>query len=221
MSAYNSEKTVDKAIKSILNQSYDNFEFLIMDDFSSDNTFRVCSEFAKTDKRIKVFQNKKNLGLTKSLNYLIKHADGKYIARQDSDDISINDRLKKQIDFICKFDLDACSSRAMVMEENRIVPNISYYLPIGLVLRYKNPVIHGSLIMKKDVIEKLNFYNEDFEYSQDYELIIRLYLNKFKFKIIKEPLYKLNMKNNISSQYKIEQKEYAVKAKNRLKTKHE
>ena len=219
MSAYNSEKTLGEAIKSILNQSYENIELLIIDDFSSDNTFKVCKEFSRIDNRVKVFQNKENLGLTKSLNYLIKKAEGKYIARQDSDDISDKERIKKQIDFISKFNLDACSSRAIVMDSNKITPNLSYYLPLGLVLRYKNPVIHGTLTIKKDIIEKLNFYNEDFKYSQDYELMIRFYLNKFKFKIIKKPLYKLNMKNNISSIYKTEQKEYAAKARKHLKIK--
>ena len=219
MSAYNSEKTLGEAIKSILNQSYENIELLIIDDFSSDNTFKVCKEFSRIDNRVKVFQNKENLGLTKSLNYLIKKAEGKYIARQDSDDISNKERIKKQIDFISKFNLDACSSRAMVMDSNKVTPNLSYYLPLGLALRYKNPVIHGTLTIKKDIIEKLNFYNEDFKYSQDYELMIRFYLNKFKFKIIKKPLYKLNMKNNISSIHKTEQKEYAAKARKHLKIK--
>ena len=115
------------------------------------------------------------------------------------------------------YKLDACATRASVIGSSRIVPNFSYYLPLGFVLRYKNPIIHGSLIMNKDILKKINFYDEDFLYSQDYELIIRMYNEKFKIKILKDVLYELNMKNNISTLNSEQQKYYAQIARNKLR----
>ena len=88
MSTYNDEKKVGKSIESILNQTYKNFEFLIVDDFSQDSTLDVLKHYEAKDRRVKIFTNKQNIGLTKSLNKLIFHSKGEYIARQDSDDFS-------------------------------------------------------------------------------------------------------------------------------------
>ena len=184
-----------------------------------DKTYEICQKISLNDNRIKLFQNKDNQGLTKSLNILINKSKGKFIARHDADDISHLERFEKQIDYIDKFNLDACSSRALIIGSGKVIPNLSYYFPISLVLRYKNPVIHGSLMINKQVIQKLNLYNEEFKYSQDYELILKLYKNKYKFKIMKEPLYRLNMKNNISSKYKAEQKKYADMVRNQIRNK--
>ena len=102
MSAYNSEKSIGKAVESILNQDYRNFEFLVLDDCSSDNTHEIIQEYTKGDNRLKIYKNEKNIGLTKSLNILIKNSKGDYIARQDADDVSLNHRLDIQIKRIIK-----------------------------------------------------------------------------------------------------------------------
>ena len=86
LSVYNAQNTIGDAIESILNQTYDNIELLILNDKSNDNTQKIIETF--DSKKIKVFKNKKNLGLTKSLNILINHSEGEYIARQDADDVS-------------------------------------------------------------------------------------------------------------------------------------
>ena len=99
MSVRNNESFVSKSIDSILNQTYRNFEFLIVDDFSDDNTYKIIKEYEKKDNRIKVFKNDENLGLTKSLNNLITVAKGKIIARQDGDDISLKQRFLKQVNY--------------------------------------------------------------------------------------------------------------------------
>ena len=100
MSTYNDQDFVHLSIESILKQSYTDFEFLIVDDFSSDSTLKVLKEYELIDERIKVFRNSKNIGLTKSLNKLIKLSNNKYIARQDSDDISLPNRFKIQLDYM-------------------------------------------------------------------------------------------------------------------------
>ena len=99
MSAYNAESTLETSIESILSQSLSNFEFLIMNDGSNDMTSEIIENYSQNDKRIRVFQNEKNKGLTKSLNILINLSKGKYIARQDADDFSVYSRLSSQITF--------------------------------------------------------------------------------------------------------------------------
>ena len=93
MAVYNGENTVEQSINSILNQTYPHFEFLIIDDGSSDSTIKILKKCSKKDKRIKIFQHSTNLGLTKSLNLLINKIQGKFIARQDADDFSLATRF--------------------------------------------------------------------------------------------------------------------------------
>ncbi len=99
MSTYNNEKSIESSVNSILNQTYKNIEFLIIDDFSTDNTFGILNNLKNSDERIKVYRNSNNIGLTKSLNKLISKSKGTYIARQDADDISLTFRIQKQVNF--------------------------------------------------------------------------------------------------------------------------
>ena len=161
LSAYNAQDTVGNAIHSILNQTYEDIELLILNDGSNDNTQKIIETFES--EKIKVFKNKKNLGLTKSLNILINNSEGEYIARQDADDVSFKDRLEKQI---------------------KLLEDKSSLLNIGL-------------------------YDEKFYYAQDYKLFVDMLQNNYKFKIIKHPLYSLNMKNNLSEKFSSEQNYYA------------
>ena len=122
MSAYNAESTLETAIESILSQSFSNFEFLIMNDGSNDMTSEILENYSQNDKRIRVFQNEKNKGLTKSLNILINLSKGKYIARQDADDFSVYSRLSSQITFLTENNFDACSSRAINIQTKKKFP---------------------------------------------------------------------------------------------------
>jgi len=97
MPVYNNEKYVAEAIESILNQSYANFEFIIIDDCSTDKSWQIIKGFAKRDNRIRCYRNEKNLGCTKSLNRALKLAKGEIIARMDSDDYCDKKRLEKQL----------------------------------------------------------------------------------------------------------------------------
>ena len=128
MATYNSESTIKESIESILSQKYKNFEFLILDDCSSDNTLRIIKSYQKIDERIKIFENKKNIGLTKSLNLLIKRSSGEYLARQDADDISYEQRLEKQIDFCIKNNIKAVVTRAINMSNGKKIPRYSYFI---------------------------------------------------------------------------------------------
>jgi|TARA_B100001094_G_C18140633_1_gene777649 glycosyltransferase involved in cell wall biosynthesis len=209
LSVYNGAKHLSDSIDSLLFQTYKNIEILIIDDNSNDATFDICKKYEESFNNIKVFKNLKNLGLTKNLNFLIEHSSGTYLARQDADDISEVTRIEKQIKFMNKYKLDACTTRAYVMKQNKVTPNKSVYMPKKLVMRFKNPFIHGSLMIKKTSILEVGKYNEKFYYSQDYKLMYDLIEKGYKVKIIKKPLYILNMEGNISIEKKDEQKYYA------------
>jgi hypothetical protein len=89
-------------------------------------------------------------------------------------------------------------------------------LPDNLIIRYKNPYIHGSLIIKKEILNKLGNYDENFYYAQDYKLFNDLLQNKYKIKTVKKPLYILNMEDNISLKFRKEQNYYAECVRNNL-----
>jgi glycosyltransferase EpsE len=210
LAVHNDQNNIGRAISSILNQKFENFELLLMDDHSDDDSYRVCEKYSLLDNRIRLFKNKQNFGLTKSLNILINEACGKYIARQDSDDISHEDRLMKQYNYLENSEIDGCTTLAKIVGENRIVPNYSKHIPPGIVIRYKNPFIHGTLMIKTKTLKDIGKYDENFYYAQDYKLFKDLNNKKFKITILKEALYTLNMENNIST---INRKEQAYFAK--------
>lgn len=102
MPVYNPGVFLVDAIESILNQTYKNFEFIIVDDASTDNSWKIIKSYAKTDKRIKCFRNPINLGVSLTSNIAISKAKGKFIARMDSDDVSAPTRFQKQVKFLLK-----------------------------------------------------------------------------------------------------------------------
>lgn len=209
LSVFNGENHVSNAIESVLNQTYESFEFLILDDASTDSTYKIMKSYQIHDKRIKLHKNNSNIGLTKSLNFLISKAKFDFIARQDADDISLSERFSSQLSVFNTENFDAVTTRAIIKGENTFTPNYSYYLPRKFVMKIKNPFIHGSLMIKKGVLNKLGNYNENFYYAQDYKLMNDLVKQNFKSKIIKEPLYVLNQKNNISTNFKNSQEYFA------------
>ena len=209
MSCYNSQQTVGRAIESILNQTLENIELLICDDSSIDNTYETITKYKDLDKRVKVYKNIKNLGLTKTLNFLIEKADGALIARQDDDDISLSERLRTQVDILNEENLDFITTRAKVLDSKKLIPGISFNLPDSLVMNFKNPFIHGTLLIDKKVLNTIGNYDERFYYAQDYKLFSDLLSNGYKYSTLKTPLYELNIKDNISSKFIKEQDYYA------------
>lgn len=211
MSCYNSESFVNESINSVLNQSFEKFELLIFNDGSIDNTLNCLNEFK--DKRIKVFNSNNNLGLTKRLNELANKANGSYLARQDADDISVSNRLEIQYKFLQENKNFSCvTSRTFINKTEKIKPKYSHKLPKKFTLMIKNPFIHGTLMIDKKVFKSVGGYNNDYYYAQDYKLFLDLYKNNYKIKILSEPLYYLNTKDNISTNFQIEQNYYKKKA---------
>ena len=109
MSVYNGEKYLERAIKSILNQTFKDFEFLIINDGSTDNSVKIIQSF--NDLRLRLIHNESNIGLIKTLNKGLKLSNGKYIARMDCDDISLPKRLSIQASFMEKYpEIGVCGS---------------------------------------------------------------------------------------------------------------
>ena len=209
LSVYNDDKNIKTSIDSILSQSYKNIELLVMDDCSTDKTYDILKDIK--DRRLRIFRNKDNQGLTKSLNILIKKSKGQILARQDSDDISLPTRLEVQFENLHNLQLDGCTTRAYIKNSKRSIPRLSHLLPLSFVIKYKNPFIHGTLMVKKSVVIDVGMYDENIVYAQDYKLFIELLKKNYKIKILKKKLYVLNMENNISSLRKEEQQYFFKK----------
>ena len=124
-----------------------------------------CSKsLEKLDSRIKVYKNNNNIGLTKSLNILIEHSTGSYIARHDIDDFSSLDRLEIQLKYLLINKLDLVYAKAQIINSNN--SGLSYYLPKKFLIKFKNPFIHGTLLAKKETLISVGKYDERFTYSR-------------------------------------------------------
>lgn len=191
---YNVEKYVRQAIKSVLDQTFKDFEIVIIDDGSTDHTLKVIKSFK--DKRIKVFKNPKNLGLVESINKGINESRGEYIARFDGDDICERERFKKQVEF-----LDNNPDYVIVgSQEQQINPKgeklpSQYKVPqtdqeIRRIQYLWNFMIHPTVMMRKDVVVNVGGYRKFFKGgAEEYDLWLRM-LRFGKFYNLKEKLIK-------------------------------
>jgi glycosyltransferase involved in cell wall biosynthesis len=175
MPAYNCSRYITSAVKSILNQTYREFEFIIIDDGSTDDTEEKIS--ALKDSRI-VYKKTDNKGTAAALNYGISIASGNWIARIDADDLNIPARLEKQVSFLSSNpDIDIISSWSVYFKDPH---KILFFLKdpveheeIYEYLNLHNPVNSSSVIYKKSVIKKAK-YNEQFTTNEDFELFFRI-----------------------------------------------
>ena len=170
---------------------------------------REIEKFKDFDDRVKIFKNSKNIGLTKSLNLLLKNVTTELIARQDSDDFSLPTRLEDQVNLIKNRIMMLFTQEQLTNNLKQKFQDYLFIIPTKLSIKYKNPCIHGSLMIKHEVLKSLNYYSEDFYYAQDYKLAWDLHKNKYKVGVKNKALYVLNTKNNISENFRNEQKYYA------------
>lgn len=200
MSVFNEEKNISKCIESVLKQSFKNYEFLIFDDNSNDGTKNILKKYRKKNKKIKCYFSKKNLGLTKALNFLIKKSKGKYIARIDGDDLWLKHKLQIQFDFMKKNEIFLVGTNGYYKKKNKIFRKS--HLPLSFddiknKIFYSNPIIHSSVLFRND--KKSKFYNENFTKCQDYNAWVK-YI--FKNKVIQN-LPNYLVEHNIDKNYDI------------------
>lgn len=179
MAVYNCEDFLRESIESMINQTFSDFEIIIINDASNDGSLDILNYFKNIDDRIFVFNNETNLGLTKSLNLGLKLARGKYIARQDADDISYSTRIEKQVSFLESHpevvllgakhvDFDGLSSVVSpYFTSDEIHRNINLF----------NPISHSSAMFRRDIFLTAGMYDESFITSQDFDAWNRLALH--------------------------------------------
>ena len=175
MSIYNGARFIKQSIESIREQTYDDYEVVIVDDGSTDKTTSILDSFLKKGHIDLIIQNQSNIGLTKSLNRGILYARGSLIARQDVDDISYKNRLMLQTQFILDYDLiGGLAATVYEDDEKKIIfgKNKANEKIMDIVF-LKNPFVHSSVMFRKKVFDHLGGYNEDFKVSQDFELWMR------------------------------------------------
>lgn len=207
MSNFNTDESYLRAsIDSILNQTYDNFEFIIVDDCSTNNSVSIIESY--DDKRIKLIKNKENMGLTKSLNIALKSATGEFIARMDADDISFPQRFEKQVEFLkLNPEYIACGTAIKIIggcEEGKIIcrtiPDIETFRIYLLFGNYPN-IAHPTAMFNHSLLKKYNIeYDEKCILAQDY----KMWVNCSKY----APCYNLN---EVLLNYRVHDKAVSVK----------
>jgi len=178
MPVYNNEAFIKGSIQSIQDQTYQNFELLIIDDGSTDNTHELIQEYSKKDERIKLFKNKTNQGVSISRNIAYKQASGEFIAVMDSDDICFENRFQKQLGFLKEHpDVDVVGSQAIEFSEGNKKNNLCYPLSHGLIMwgfLFGRTLCHPTIIMRRRIIDDHNIQYDNQVVAHDYDLLIRL-----------------------------------------------
>ena len=177
MSAWNEEKYVGKTIESILNQTFTDFEFIIVNDGSTDKTQQVLDDFASRDKRIKIIVNEANMYIARSLNRGIQSAQGEYVAIIDAADVAHPMRLEKQVRFLQDHrDVHLVGTYVYWVDEGgnvvgewkvpQVIKNSKLYLP--------QIAVHPSIMIRKELFDKIGFYDVNSDVSVEFELYLRI-----------------------------------------------
>lgn len=213
------KKYICASIDSILNQTFEDFEFIICNDGTTDDTFKYIRQ-KYDDKRIVWIENDKNRGLAYTLNNCLKNAKGQYIARMDTDDISMSDRLEKQVKVLDDFQqIGVVGSNINVFDENGVYGERKYneYICKNDFIK-NNPIVHPVVMLRKkcyDLVENYRDIKKTYR-NEDYDLFMRMQIQNIKMYTIQEKL--LNFREDRNSykrrkyQYRIN--EYLVRVEN-------
>jgi len=205
MPVYNGSLYIRPAIESVLNQDFSDFELIIVNDGSTDETAEIVRSY--TDSRI-ILINQENQGVARSLNNALKSARGKYIRRHDADDVSMNDDLQVQVDFLedhPEFAL-VCSQIAYMTDRGKRAmkyrnPHNDFFegrnyveVDYDMYMKYR-PVIHATVLMKRDVLMSLGGYRTEFLTSEDVDLWLR-FLDNHRIAVLNQCHYYVRLHHN-------------------------
>jgi glycosyltransferase involved in cell wall biosynthesis len=194
MSVHNGEQWLDEAIVSIIRQTYPNWEFIIIDDASNEATKERLLHYS-IDSRIKIVRKETQQGLTKNLNTAIDLCKGHFIARMDADDISVHERLEKQLDYLVDHpEVAVVAGFIDIMDDTGRLTGIwpddrraDSWKKIKARLPWKSCIAHPTVMFRKEVLQQYR-YNESQTHSQDWDLWMRLAADGKIIEKIKEPL---------------------------------
>lgn len=179
MPAYNAEKYIGEAIESILHQTFREFEFIIVDDASTDSTWSVIERYALKDKRIRTYRNRKNMKSCRNYIKAMNLAKGKYLAIMDNDDVSFPYRIEKQFEFLEKHpEVGIVGGTIEIIDNNgNYVAKRKYHLTDGdirkNIFKY-SPFAHPLVMIRKSVLEQIGYYNPEYAPADDYDLYFRI-----------------------------------------------
>lgn len=197
MGVYNIEKLAvfPKAVQSVLDQTVEDFEFLICDDGSTDSTCRILQAYAMQDARIRLLHNRTRQGLAAALNKCIASSRGSFLARQDADDISCPKRFEMQIEFLRQHpDISFAGTRAALYDmHGNWGRRVSVPYPRKEDFLFTNPFVHGSLMFCRDAFAKAGTYQvaKQTRRAEDYELLMRMYASGLRGANLPQTLYRL------------------------------
>ncbi|HFD3584761.1 TPA: glycosyltransferase family 2 protein [Enterococcus faecium] len=181
---FNAEKSIERAVESILNQTYQDFEIIICDDCSSDRTWDILKKISKKDKRIKIYKNEKNSKSAYTRNKAISKSRGEFIMQLDDDDYCHEDRMMKQYKFLNSHqNFDFVGSNAFLWDFDGIYGTLKApEVPTITDLLKTSPFINPSVMFRKSALEKVGGYrvSRDTIRGQDYDLYLRLYAEGLK-----------------------------------------
>ena len=194
MGVYNTENAMTQAIESIVNQTCEDWEFVICDDGSSDNTYNEILEFAKRDSRFLIIKNDRNMGLAYTLNHCIENCSGEYIARMDADDLCYPDRFEKQIGFLNQHpDISFVSSCVDIFDGKEITAKrIFPEFPTKRQMIYGSQFIHPATLFRADALKAAGEYRvaKETRRGQDYDLFMRMYGMGMRGANLQTPVYR-------------------------------
>lgn len=213
---YNAEKHVAEAVQSILDQTYKNFELILIDDCSTDKSFETLQSFK--DPRIKLHRNEKNQKLIYTLNKAIQLSSGEYIARMDADDISLPTRLQQQVEYLQKFkDVAVLGSQIQFIDENGVKKGkplicVTDSARIKWRFHFGNCMNHPTVMFRKSIVDRSDFYDPEYVHAEDYELWLRL-SRKYAFDNLPQVLLKYRVHSgSVSYQHSEKQVESTCRA---------
>ena len=200
---YNAEKFIGKTIESVLAQTYQNWEMLIMNDVSTDNSLAIVSMYAKKDERIKIVNTEKNVGVVKGRNFLIVLASGKYIAFLDADDYWHNEKLEKQIKFMKEKNASiSCTEYTRVKENEEKINDVIIKEEISYNDMLKNNYL-GCLTVIYDAKKIGKRYFKELEKNEDYVLWLEIVKDVNTIYGLKENLAYYRVLDNSRSSNKV------------------
>lgn len=201
MGIYNCEKYVAEAIECILNQTYEDWELIMCDDGSTDQTYRIAEKYKNVySEKIQLLKNPSNKGLNYTLNRCLKVAKGEYIARMDGDDLCSSDRLAKEADILNRRkDIAIVSTFLEYFDEDGVWGICKYKeYPQKKDFLRGSQFCHAASMVRKEAFEKVNGYTVDKRLLrvEDYHLWMKMYAAGYRGYNIQEPLYQMRDDKN-------------------------